>query len=133
MPDKTLEEFTNELKQHELDSIDKKLRMIEKKLAPFNDLIELRNRLTGARRALLSERATTNGGGRGLTQEEVVKAMLDEGRMTVHAISEKLSATTAVVRGHLNRGKDERFEKHGDNTWSLRDPESEDEGDEDED
>jgi hypothetical protein len=40
--------------------------------------------------------------------------------------------TEAVVRGHLNRGKDERFEmilEEGVKKWDLREPENDEEED----
>jgi hypothetical protein len=111
-----------------VESINKRLRAIDKKLEPFQGLIEQKRRLEGSRRVLLAERAATaNGGGKGLSQEEVVQWMT-QNRGTVHTvyqIAQGLSTTESVVRGHLNRGKDERFEKDN-NQWELRDPENDD-------
>lgn len=117
-----------------VDAIDKRLKAIDKKLLPFQGLIDQKNKLQASRRALLAERSTTsNGGGKGLSQEEVVNWMTQhEGPHTVFEIAQGLSVTESVVRGHLNRGKDERFEKDG-NKWDLRDPENDDDEDEDDD
>ncbi len=131
---KTLDDTAQEYLDGVLTGIDKRLKLIDKKLEPFNKLIQTKQKLEGARRAILAERSVTQGGGKGLTQAEVVNAMQGEGPMSVYEIAQKLSANEATVRGHLNRGKDERFQKGVDNKWELRDPESEDEGDdEDED
>jgi hypothetical protein len=44
---------------------------------------------------------------------------------TVALLVTKLSGSTdAQIRGHLNRGKGERFLKRSDGTWFLRDPEN---------
>jgi hypothetical protein len=113
-----------------VESINKRLRAIDKKLEPFQGLIEQKRRLEGSRRVLLAERAATaNGGGKGLSQEEVVQWMTQNpGPHTVYEIAQGLSTTESVVRGHLNRGKDERFEKLDNKKWELRDPENDDDG-----
>jgi hypothetical protein len=130
MAEKTLDDFAQDYLDGVLDGIDKRLKLIDKRLKPFDKLIQTKQKLEGARRAILAERSTTAGGGRGLTQAEVVKFMTDKGPLSVFEIAQGLSTNEAVVRGHLNRGKDERFSKNGDNKWELRDPESDDEGDE---
>jgi hypothetical protein len=118
------------LKERELDGIDKQLKVINGRLADFEPLIELKGRLEGARRALLNDRAVASGGGRGLTQSEVVNALREMGEpSSVYEIAQKLGTNEATVRGHLNRGKDERFKKNGDNKWSLREPENDEEED----
>lgn len=127
-----LEELAAYLKNLQLDQIDKQLRVIESKLSPMNALIEHRNRLQAARRALLNDRAVASGGGRGISQSEVINAMRDKDPQTVYEIAQALGATESVVRGHLNRGKGERFTKLTDNKWELREPENDDEKDDDE-
>jgi CHASE3 domain sensor protein len=113
--------------------IDQRIQRINKKLAPFDELIEKRNKLQAARRALLSERAPTAGGGRGTTQEEVVDALRKLGSATVHQLAQQLGATEGAVRGHLNRGKDERFTRKENMEWVLREPEKDEPEDDDED
>lgn len=135
--EKTAAQLAAQMKQVQLNSIDKHLRIIEKKLTEVEPLIEMRDRLRAQRRALLNERGTTASGGKGLTQAEVVKAMQDHGEaITVDALAKLLSAGEAQVRGHLNRGRDERFtveDKGGVKMWSVRDPEDEEEDDDDDD
>lgn len=121
-----------------VESIEEELEAIEKKLRKYDPLIQQRTKLQAARRALLNERsATGGGGGRGLSQAEVVDYMREHSDeegvagFTVYDIAKGLGVTEAVVRGHLNRGKDERFEKAADNKWDLREPEDDPEDDDD--
>jgi hypothetical protein len=129
LADMDIDELASHLKETQLNGIDKQLALIERRLANLQPLIELRERLQSARRAMLNERAVAQGGGRGLSQSEVVNAMRGAGPLSVYEISKKLGATDSVVRGHLNRGKDERFTKLVDNKWELREPEDDDEED----
>lgn len=131
----TAEQIANKIKQRQVDAIDAELADINKTLRKYEPLFEVRRQLEAARRALLSERAPTAGGGRGLTQEEVVNALTELGEATVAQVAEKLSASEGSVRGHFNRGADERFSSRRDNgvvLWSVRDPESDDDEDEEE-
>lgn len=117
-----------------LAGIEEELEAVNKRLRNYDPLIQQRDRLTAARRALLAERAVTQGGGKGISQAEVINALKDLGDATVSELATKLSATEAVVRGHLNRGKDERFKVEldgGVKKWSLREPEEDDDEDED--
>jgi hypothetical protein len=132
----TAQQVAQKIKQRQVDSIDAELAEINKTLRKYEPLFELKKQLEGARRALLSERAPTAGGGRGLTQEEVVNALSEMGEATVAAVAERLSASEPAVRGHFNRGDGERFVSRRDNgvvLWAVRDPENDDEGDEEED
>lgn len=132
----TAEQIAKRIKQEQVDSIDAQLATINKTLRKYEPLFELKKQLEGARRALLSERAPTAGGGRGLTQEEVVNALTELGEASVAQVAEKLQASEPAVRGHFNRGDGERFTSRRDNgvvLWSVRDPENEDEGNEEED
>jgi hypothetical protein len=130
----TVKQFADGTLKNVLDGMDEELEKINAKLAKYDDLIDARNRITAARRAILAQRATTaNGGGRGLSQEEVVNALRDAGSSTVHELANKLSANESAVRAHLNRGKDERFTldvaDDGRKVWSLREPENDEEED----
>jgi hypothetical protein len=129
------EQIANRMQRELVEQIEGQLAEIDKHLRKYDALIAQRTKLQSARRALLSERATTNGGGRGLTQEEVVNYMTSHGSyapFTVSQLASGLSVTEAVVRGHLNRGKDERFEmilEEGVKKWDLREPENDEEED----
>jgi hypothetical protein len=123
------QELADALKKQQLDGLDKQLRLLNSRLDELQPLIELRDRLTSARRAILNERAVASGGGRGISQSEIVNAMRDKGALSVYEVAQAVGATESVVRGHLNRGKNERFTKQDDNKWVLREPENDPEED----
>jgi transposase len=125
-------ELAAALKKRALDETDKQLKLIESRLADLQPLIELRDRLQASRRAMLNDRSVASGGGRGTSQAEVVAAMRDKDAMSVFDIAQAVGASEAVIRGHLNRGKDERFNKDSMGRWSLREPENDEEEDDDE-
>lgn len=130
----TVQQYADKILRETLDGIDGQIEEINGKLAKYDSLIEARTKLQSARRAILAQRSVTaNGGGKGLSQEEVVKVLRDLGSATVHDVASKLGANESAVRAHLNRGKDERFNltlDEGRKVWSLREPEEEDEEDE---
>lgn len=128
------DELAAHLKERALNETDKQLQLIEKRLANLQPLIELRDRLQASRRAMLNDRSPTSGGGRGTSQAEVVNAIraFNGQPLTVYEISQAVGASEAVIRGHLNRGKDERFTKDSDGKWTLREPENDEEEDDDE-
>lgn len=133
----TADQIARKMQQAHLDLIEEQLATLDKALRKYEPLLEQKRRLEGARRALLSERSPTAGGGRGLTQEEIVKTMEGfNGGATVHEIASKLSATEGQVRAHLNRGLNERFAQSRDDgkvLWFVRNPEADDEDEEDDD
>jgi DNA-binding CsgD family transcriptional regulator len=129
MKDMGVEELAEHLKQGQLDAIDQRLKIVGTRLNDLQPLIELRDRLQSARRALLNERAVASNGGRGLSQAEVVSALASLGEASVYDLAKALGVNEATVRGHLNRGKDERFTKLVDNKWAVREPENDPEED----
>jgi hypothetical protein len=121
-----------------VEEIDKELEKIEnhKAMKAVQKLLERKAKLQASRRALLGtgNRLTGEGGNR-VTQAEVVAFFKSEGPGVTHSvayIAEQMGHNEATIRGHLNRGKGERFTKHDDGTWSLRDPKNEPEEDDDE-
>jgi hypothetical protein len=111
----------------ELERIDEAIQAIDshKVVRAAEKLLAQKNQLQAARRALLGAGSTTgsNGGSR-VTQQEVIKWFeANEGWHKVPNIAAAMGHGEAVIRGHLNRGKDERFEKNGNAEWRLRDPE----------
>jgi hypothetical protein len=130
LADMDVAELAAHLKESQLNNIEKQLKFVSSRLEELQPLIELQQRLQAARRAMLNERAVASGGGRGLSQSEVIAWLGENGASTVYEIAQGLSVTEAVVRGHLNRGKDERFEKTNNNHWQLREPENEEDDDE---
>lgn len=120
-----LEAFVDGEVQEAIQIIDEKLEKVNKKLEIFDKVKGERDKLVAARRALLGvgNRMTGNGGSR-TTQDEVAQWMRDKGALHVSAIAAGLSTNDAVIRGHLSRGKDERFLKMKSGRWVLRDPEA---------
>lgn len=113
-----------------LDILDEEIEALEKKLAKVQPYIDELNKLRQTRRVLLSERQLTGGGGVAgprLSMEEVITAMRSADRgMTVSDLAEAVGFNESTVRSHLNRHKDERYEKNGDGLWSLIGEEDED-------
>ena len=104
------------------------IEQMDKRLEPYERVKETRNRLTAARRALMGVGSrTTSAGGNRVTQDEVAAKLLEEpDGATVGELVKLISGSTeGQIRGHLNRGKDERFLKRvSDNRWFMRDPEA---------
>lgn len=128
----TVEDFIAE----KLEEIDEQIRKIDnhKIMRAAQKLIEDKSRLMAARRALLGAGSkTTSSGGSRVTQGEVVaffeRNADKQSWWTVEEIASAMGHTPEVIRGHLNRGKNERFVKDNQNQWALRDPETQ--GDED--
>jgi DNA-binding NarL/FixJ family response regulator len=104
-----------------LDVLDEQIKKKEKMLAKVQPHIDELNRLKRTRATLLNERGTTGsiGSGTRLTMEEVIVAMREAGgSATPTAIAERLSVDVNTVRSHLNRHKDSRYTKDGDE-WTL--------------
>lgn len=119
--EENVEEFVAEM----LESIDEQIKAIDssKVVQAAEKLLAKKTTLMAARRALLGGNSMTGGSsGTRITREDVVRVMPPAGGATPVWLAEKLHTTEAVVRGHLNRGKDERFLKLN-NYWYLRDPE----------
>lgn len=124
-----VEDFISE----QLESIDEKIQEIDNSavVRAAEKLLQKKQILMATRRALLGGNSMTGGSsGTRITQQDVVRQFTDTKTtngepvsFSVSAIAELLHTTEAVVRGHLNRGKDERFIKKG-NLWYLRDPEA---------
>jgi response regulator of citrate/malate metabolism len=122
--------------EEQLEAIDEKIQEIDghKVVRAAQKLLDQKQQLQAARRALLGAGSTTgsNGGNR-VTQQEVIKWFeANEGWHSVASIAGAMGHGEAVIRGHLNRGKDERFEKNGNSEWRLRDPERKEDDDGDE-
>lgn len=121
-------------KDEKVDMIEELIEELDEKIEAINShkvvraaeaLIQKRDRMMAARRALLGagNKMTGGAGGSRVTQAEVVAWFeRNEGAHTVETIAGDMSHSPEVVRGHLNRGKGERFIKLDDNRWILRDP-----------
>lgn len=110
-----------------LESIDEQIAKIDssKVVQAAEKLLAKKTTLMAARRALLGGNNMTGGSsGTRIHQSDVVRAMeVGENGSSPAELADALHTTEAVIRGHLNRGKDERFLKDENNLWYLRDPE----------
>lgn len=127
-----VEDFISE----QLEAIDGQIQAIDgsKVVRAAQALLDQKAKLMAARRSLLGAgpKLTGGGGGTRVTQGEVVAWFeANEGEHSVEDIASAMGHSPEVVRGHLNRGKGERFQKNN-NLWSLRDPENDPEEDDDE-
>jgi hypothetical protein len=114
-----------------LESIDEQISKIDssKVVQAAEKLLAKKNTLMSARRALLGGNAMTSGSsGTRIHQQDVVGFMKSsDNELGIKGfapgdLADALHTTEAVIRGHLNRGRNERFLKKND-LWYLRDPE----------
>lgn len=134
-----LERYAEELVDEVLEGnvgIQDAIDQLNAKLEVYDRVKVQRDRLLAARRALLgSGNKVTGEGGSRTTSDEVAQWLAANGPATNAEMAQALSTTEAVIRGHMNRGKD-RFEKTADGKWQTVDAEraadtDDDEGDED--
>lgn len=123
-----LETYAEDLVERVLEgdvSINEAIEDLEKRLEVYERVKVNLNKLLSARRAMMGvgPRMTNSGGGARISQDEVVRAMSDEGMSIAELVEAVPGANDGQIRGHLNRGKGERFLKRADNKWFLRDPE----------
>ena len=114
-----------------LEVLDEQINELEEKLRKVQPIIDELNQLKKTRATLLSERTTTGavGSRTRLNMESVVHALREnenEG-MNAQAIADAIGVDVTVVRSHLNRYKDTRYEKNGDGNWTLIGEDSDDE------
>lgn len=120
---KTASAFADSIVEEQVDSIDEALERINGRLKPYEKLIEKRNALMAARRALLGGNRSTGAGGTRLQQEDVVRFLLENPGSTPTQVAEHFSVPYSTVAGHLYRGKNERFLGRN-RQWWVRDPEN---------
>lgn len=105
-----------------LEVLDEQIHEIEERLAKVQPLIDELNQLKKTRATLLSERTTTGsiGSRTRLNMESVIHALRENENeaMTAQEIATAIGVDDTVVRSHLNRYKDTRYEKDGDG-WTL--------------
>lgn len=118
-----------------LEALDTAIDEIEEKLKKAQPLIDELAQLKRTRATLLSERAVTGtvSSRTRLNMEQVVHALRenDNEPMTAVEIAAAIGTDPTVVRSHLNRYKDTKYEKDGDG-WTLIGEESSDDDSEDE-
>ena len=105
-----------------LEILDEQIHDIEERLAKVQPLIDELNQLKKTRATLLSERTTTGsiGSRTRLNMESVIHALRENENepMTAGDIASAIGVDVTIVRSHLNRYKDQRYEKDGDG-WTL--------------
>jgi hypothetical protein len=104
-----------------LDILDEQIDALEEKLKKVQPIIDELQRLKRTRATLLNERGTTGkiSASTRLTMEEVIHTLRELGPSTPNAIAEKLGVDVTVVRSHLNRYRDQRYDRNGEGTWHL--------------
>jgi hypothetical protein len=105
-----------------LELLDEQIEELETKLKKYQPFFDELNQLKRTRATLLDERRVTGGGGRAsaqLTLEQVIQDLRDNGPSTPVEIGERLHVDNTIVRSHLNRYKDRRYEANGDGNWRL--------------
>lgn len=119
-----------------LDVLDGEIKELETKLAKAQPMIDELAQLRRTRATLLSERSVTGGvrAGTKITMEQVIHEMTEaDAPIAATDLAVELGVDASVVRSHLNRYRDERYRKEGDN-WvligALKEDEEEDEDDE---
>src|SRR5262245_37810323 len=109
-------------KSRVLEALDEEIHALEEKLSKFQPYIDELNQLKKTRATLLSERTTTGsiGSRTKLNMESVVHALTENENepMSAADIATAVGVDVTVVRSHLNRFKDQRYEKDGDG-WIL--------------
>jgi DNA-binding transcriptional ArsR family regulator len=115
-------EKVSDRKNRILEAIDEEIAELEDKLQKVQPLIDELNQLKRTRATLLSERTTTGsiGARTRLNMESVIHALRenDNEPMTAADIASAIGVDPTVVRSHLNRYKDQRYEKDGEG-WTL--------------
>jgi len=108
-------------KQRILAMLDDEIASLEERLAKAQPLIDELNQLKRTRATLLSERSTTGGvsARTQLTMEMVVHAFDGHDTMTVAELAEATGVNVTIVRSHLNRYRDTRYEQQDDGSWRL--------------
>lgn len=113
-----------------LDILDEQIDELEKKLKKVQPLLDELNQLKRTRATLLSERTTTGAvsSTTRITMEQVIQALRElEGSGTPVQIAEAIGVSDSTVRSHLNRHKNVRYRKNGDEWALIGDDEDEEE------
>ena len=114
-----------------LEVLDEQIHDLEEKLRKVQPFIDELNQLKRTRATLLSERTATGsvGSRTRLNMESVIHALRenDNEPMTAIDIASAVGVDPTVVRSHLNRYKDQRYERNGDGWTLIGEDEAEDE------
>jgi TolA-binding protein len=107
-----------------LDVLDAQISELEEKLERVQPLINELNKLKQTRRTLLSEKSVTGGAGNSnaqLTQEMVIQYLKANEDVKPDDIAQHYGVKGEIVRSHLNRHKNNTYERNTDGTWGLID------------
>jgi hypothetical protein len=130
-----LEQYAEDLVQQVIDGevgINVAIKDLDKRLEVFDAVKIHRDRLLASRRALLGVgNKLTGSGGPRITSDEVHQWLEAHGPASTQEMATALSTNDAVIRGHMSRGNNERFERNGDGKWHVVDHEKEEDDDSD--
>jgi DNA-binding transcriptional ArsR family regulator len=115
-----LKKLAEGIVQEQVDALDESLAAIENRLQKYQDLIDTKNKLLSARRALLGGNRLTGAGGNRLTLEDVVGHLTEHPGSTPSVIAERFGVAQSTVSSHIYRNKS-RFIKKDGRYW-VRDP-----------
>lgn len=106
-----------------IEEIDEKIKFVEAKMRPYEQLNQKKQELLAARRALLGGSRLTGGTSTRVRQEDVVAFVRENPGKTPQVLADHFGATYQAVYAHLQRGRNERFLFNPkDSGWYLRDP-----------
>lgn len=118
---KTLQQVADEMRESQLEQLDEQIADINKRLAKYDPLVELRNQLMSARRAMLGGNRSTGEGGNRLTMEEVVRVVRENPGLSAMDLAKIAGVGRTTIGSHLSRYNGDRF-LNKNNKWWLRDP-----------
>lgn len=113
---KNAKEYEDEAVIH----LDEQIEAIERRLAPYAELINTKNKLIAARRALLGQNRATGGTGAKLTLEEILDQLEKNPGQTASQLAEHFGVKLTTVSSHVYRNP-MRFVKKDGRFWK-RDP-----------
>jgi predicted RNA polymerase sigma factor len=106
-----------------LREIDDRLDVLDRELKSYEKLVAERTRLLAARGTLTGEpRVNAASGARRISQDEVAEYLREHPGSRAAEIARAFEVPLATISQHLYRGKQGRFESHG-NGWHVKEPE----------
>lgn len=117
-------EYAEHVVQEQVENIDEALDKINKRLKVYESLIEKRNQLQAARRALLGGNTLTGAGGSRLRMDDVAEYVKENPGKGPTEIAEHFGVPYATAAGHLYRGTQAGRFINKDKKYWLRDPEN---------
>jgi hypothetical protein len=115
-------EKAQELNREARDNLDEAIAEIDRRLAPYMDLKDERDKLVKARNALSGGSALTGAGGMRLTWQMIAQYVEENPGKTPEEIATHFNAKTTNVTSALYRQKESFINKNG--RYYRRDPEA---------